>query len=476
MAEKLNFTKAAIEALPIPTSGQRAEYIDTKQPSLRLRVTSSSVKSFCVLKRIRGARMERITLGRHPEMTIEQARKKTAELLGKIAEGNNPADARRALKAELTFADLFVEYGERHGQKKLAWRDDQQRYRDYLEKPLGCLKVGTITSPMISRMLSDIERTGKSGATVNQVRALASVVFSKGVEWGLASNNPVRNVKTRKKISRDRFLQAHELPRFFQALAEEPNAIIRGFFLLSLLTGARRANVLSMRWPDLNLDEGIWRISRTKNGDPQNLTLTAEAVALLTQLKNEADTGGDYVFPGEGKTGHLVEPKKGWQRIFDRDELTQLRTMIRDAGGIYDPLIYARTGERAAESLDSALECARLQAKELKLNIDGVRIKDVRIHDLRRTIGSWQAKTGASLAIIGKSLNHKSQQATAIYARLDLDPVRASLEKATSAMLGAAGITSLTPESARLQPDPKSPLGSCQRTGQQLIKDRNGHE
>jgi integrase len=454
MAEKLNFTKAAIEALPTPAAGQRAEYIDTKQSGLRLRVTSSGIKTFCVLKRIRGAGMERITLGRYPDLAIEQARKKSAELLGKIAEGNNPADARRALRAELTFADMFVEYGKRHGQKKLAWRDDQQRYRDYLEKPLGGLKVGAITSPMISRMLSDIERTGKSGATVNHVRALASVVFSKGVEWGLVSTNPVSIVKTRKKVSRDRFLQSYELPRFFLSLAQEPNPVIRDFLLISLLTGARRANVLSMRWSDLNLNEGIWRIQRTKNGEPQNLTLTAEAVALLTQLKEAAETSVAFVFPGEGKTGHLVEPKKGWQRIFDRDELTQLKAMIENAGGISDPPIDAKTGESAAESLDSALERARLQAKELKLNIDGVRIKDVRIHDLRRTMGSWQAKTGASLAIIGKSLNHKSPQATAIYARLDLDPVRASLEKATSAMLEAAGIASLTPETARPQPDP----------------------
>ena len=62
---------------------------------------------------------------------------------------------------------------------------------------------------------------------------------------------------------------------------------------------------------------------------------------------------------------------------------------------------------------------------------------------MRRTLGSWQARTGASLAIIGKSLNHKSPQATAIYARLDLDPVRASVEKATKAMLDAAGIQSI---------------------------------
>ena len=65
---------------------------------------------------------------------------------------------------------------------------------------------------------------------------------------------------------------------------------------------------------------------------------------------------------------------------------------------------------------------------------------DLRIHDLRRTLGSWQAKTGASMAIIGKSLNHKTHQATAIYARLDLDPVRQSVNTATAAMMEAGGM------------------------------------
>jgi integrase len=90
-----------------------------------------------------------------------------------------------------------------------------------------------------------------------------------------------------------------------------------------------------------------------------------------------------------GATGHLASPKKAWARVLKR------------AG-----------------------------------------IKDLRIHDLRRSLGSWQARTGASLTIIGKSLHHKSHQSTAVYARLDLDPVRESMERATSAILVAAGAKS----------------------------------
>ena len=69
-------------------------------------------------------------------------------------------------------------------------------------------------------------------------------------------------------------------------------------------------------------------------------------------------------------------------------------------------------------------------------------IENLHIHDLRRTFGSWQTAGGSSIPIIGKSLGHKSQQATAIYARLDIDQVRHSVESAAQAML-LAGDTKL---------------------------------
>lgn len=440
MAETINFTKAAIEALPLPGKGQRVEYCDARQAGLRLRVTSSGAKTFCVLKRVKVGGMERITLARFPEMTIEQARRKAAEIMGKIAEGDNPAKVRRAIRAEMTFDELFKEFGERHGYRLRAWHTDQQRYRAYLQGPLGKKRLSEITGPMITRILSDMEKAGKANATINNVRALASSIFARALEYGHAEFNPVSSTKTRKKVSRDRFLQSHELPRFFASLMEESNDTVRDYFLVSLLTGARRANVLAMRWREINFNDRIWRIPRTKNDEPQNVTLSDPVMEVLTRRRDAPGQVSDYVFPGDGESGHLVEPKKGWKRVFDRDELTQLLTMIMEAGGRLEPNRSVRTGHEVHESLDSKLARARQVAKDLDLKIENVRISDVRIHDLRRTLGSWQAITGASLPIIGKSLNHKSQQATAIYARLDLDPVRMAVEKATAAILDAAGI------------------------------------
>ncbi|MGQ5488794.1 tyrosine-type recombinase/integrase [Thauera sp. ZXT1-4] len=387
----LKFSKTTLQALELPEPGKRLTIYDTEVRKLALRATAAGTKTFYVVKRA-GASVAWVKLGTFPDMTCEQARKAAALALGEFASGANPAAARRAFKAEPTLSEFFTEYGTRHGEKKRAWAADVQRFRDYLQKPMGGKKLSEIDRAMIAKVLHDAERAGKSVATVRNIRALASGVFGKAVEWGFLDYNPAQGVKVAgKKVSRDRFLQADELPRFFAAVAEE-EPIMRDFILLALLTGARRANLCAMHWRELDLSAGVWRIPRTKNDEPQSVTLCPEAVAILEARKDA--TGGGFVFPGTGRTGHIVEPKKAVERVM------------------------ARAGIPYGRDVPNG----------------------VTLHDLRRTLGSWQARTGASLAIIGKSLNHKSPQATAIYARLDLDPVRQSVNTATSAILEAAGL------------------------------------
>ena len=390
---RFQFNKEKLLALPLPATGSRATYHDTKAIGLQLRVTSTGAKTFSIYRRTKGAGPERVTLGRFPSMTVEQARRTAATINAEIENGGKPAAVKRAHKAEMTVDEFFTLYGEQHGSKLTVWRDMQQRYRDYLKKSLGRVKLTAVTRGQIAKCLVDVEKAGKSPATARLVRALASGLFAKAIEWGFAETNPATGVKVAGKVvSRDRFLQADELPRFFAAVVEESSDSMRDFILLSLLTGARRANVCAMHWRELDLRAGVWRIPTTKNGEPQSVTLCPEASEILTA--RQETTAGGFVFPSTSASGHMVEPKKGVIRIMQR------------AG-----IPYGRNEPNG-----------------------------VTLHDLRRTLGSWQARTGASLAIIGKSLNHKSQQATAIYARLDLDPVRASVNAATAAMMEAGGM------------------------------------
>jgi integrase len=433
VSQWINFTKTALKSLPRPRAGKRDTYHDTKIPGLQVRVTPAGVKTFSVFRRTKGGGPERITLGvfePHGNTTVEQARKRAANINSAIDGGANPAAAKRAHKSELLFAELFAEYLKRHAKpRKRSWEEDDSKYKLHLAKPLGAKKLSVIGRREIAAVHSAVTGQGKP-VTANRVLALISSVFGWATSAGLWDTNPAKGIRRNPERSRDRFLQANELPRFYAALAAEPNVTIRDYFLISLLTGARRSNVLAMKWAEVDFDRAEWRIPRTKNNDPQTIPLTPEAVAIVEQRRRGATS--IYVFPGDGESGHLVEPKNGWRRIFDRDELAQIVKLVHDAGGHFEM--------RESDSLGESLARARREVKRRRLDTEKCRIVDVRIHDLRRTLGSWQARTGASLSIIGKSLAHKSVQTTAIYSRLDIDPVRESVERATSAMLVAAGV------------------------------------
>jgi integrase len=212
-----------------------------------------------------------------------------------------------------------------------------------------------------------------------------------------------------------------------------------------------------MRWRDVSFDRAEWRIPRTKNDTAQTVPLTPEAMQLLHDRRAQQQ-GGDgresraieHVFEGAGDRGHLVEPKRGWDRVLARACALGFVEAIADKAG------WAKGAKQQAVELalfrpDVALAQFAHEGRAQHVRADDYAIDDLRMHDLRRTIGSWQARTGASLAIIGKSLNHKSVQTTAIYARLDQDPVRESVQRATNAMFVAAGLRQYADEPVRLR-------------------------
>ena len=223
----------------------------------------------------------------------------------------------------------------------------------------------------------------------NRLVALLSSIYNRAADdIGYTGHNPARGIQRFKEEKRDRFLQRDELPRFFKALEAEENTTLKDCVTCCLFTGARRSAVQAMKWSDLDLAGGYWRIppEDSKSGVPVIVPLSP-AVAEILNRRRETDPTGTWVFPSRSKTGHVVELKTVWSRV------------IKAAG-----------------------------------------LEGVRPHDLRRTMASWQALLGASETLIGRTLGHAAgSPATSIYARLSLDPVRASINAAEAAMVEAGG-------------------------------------
>ncbi|MBS1955267.1 MAG: tyrosine-type recombinase/integrase [Cyanobacteria bacterium SZAS-4] len=375
-AQKIRFTKRTLESLPMPPKGKRARYYDAATRGLLLDITSTGSMTFYVCRKANGkAQWERI--GSLTDITVEQAQKKAAEINGRFAHGNDIRASRLAYKAEPTLTDVFQEYVKRHavncktlGEMKKTYERNVVAFPYAIinrhEQFLADMKMSTIETRMAQDLhfrLKDEKGKYSANRTIQLLRA--AVNACKGSKF-YKGDNPFEGITLFPEIERNRFLSDDEATKLQIALDELQNTETRDFILFCLLTGVRKSNILSMCWSDVNLDSQTWTIpgEKTKNNQQQVVPLGDEEMKVLQPrfLRNfDADGIGKspFVFPGKGKTGHLVDPKKSW---------TTLRKRIG--------------------------------------------LKDVTIHDLRRSFGAALASNNVNVAIIKNSLNHKDLKTT----------------------------------------------------------------
>ncbi|TAL16668.1 site-specific integrase [bacterium] len=327
----------------------------------------------------------------YPTLTLDGARAAAKALGGKIATADalnadpvDPLADRERKKDDRNISELCEAYLERHAAQKKTGKEDKRRIKLHILPAWGTLKIKAIRRSDVASLHHKIGESGQYEA--NRVLALVSVLFEKAREWGFlpdAHSNPARDVQTFREVKRDRWIKPEELPKLALAINKEPNVYIRALILAYLLTGARKSELLNAKWEDLDFERNELRLPDTKAGRVHYIPLSAPAKALFDKLPREE--GNPHVFPGRKEKTHLVNIGKSWRRIRQEAEL-----------------------------------------------------EDVRLHDLRRTVGSWLATSGASLPLIGKVLGHTQPSTTAIYARLGEDPARKALEDHGERMMEAA--------------------------------------
>ena len=388
-----SLTQSLAEKTPHVPAGQ-AFVRDSELPGFALRVTKAS-KSFVFERRIHG-RMRRVTIGRFGPLTADQAREEASRMAADISQGTVP----ERLRKRRTFGELADLYLEHHAPAKRSARNDRAVLRNHLSgwRPRA---LSEITRQDLERLHGELGRTAPYQA--NRVLALLRKMFNLALGWGMFfGENPAAGIRFYPEEKRQRYLLPDELPRVFEALKEERNEYARAAFVTSILTGARRQEVLEMKWEDLNLDRAVWRVPQAIGGPAHTIPLPPQLVGVLQQLPKAQ--GNPYVFIGEGAHGHLVNVKRAWHRIRAKAAVT-----------------------------------------------------DVRIHDLRRTFGAWLAASGESLSLIGQVLNHRSPSTTASYALLKLDPIREALDRNARRMVlgrGKIGPAFATTKATPLEPNP----------------------
>jgi len=383
----IRLTKRVVDAVD---PGDRQRFVwDSELRGFGLRVLPSGIKAYVVQYRI-GARSHRLTLGRHSEVTVEQARELAQDALALVRKGTDPAKQRQQAREVPTVRELCKRYVEQHLSKKKPGtaRLYTQILNGHIKPALGRRLVTDVDRNDVTRLHQKLKDWPYMA---NRCLAVLSHMMNCAEKWGLRPDgtNPCRHVERYHEKKRQRFLSAAELAELGKVLAAverervEWHSVVPAIRLL-IFTGARVSEILTLQWEWVDFERRCLTLPDSKTGE-KVIHLNAPALKVLADIRPDPkDPDNPHVIRGRLKGECLVNLKDPWARI-------------------------------------------RKRAK----------IPDVRVHDLRHSFASVAAGAGSSLPIIGALLGHTQPQTTARYAHLAADPLKAAAE-AVGARIAAA--------------------------------------
>ena len=332
--------------------------------TIEKRELSGGVASYRARVRIKGHPQQIATFER-----LTDAKRWVQQTEAAIREGRyfKTSQARK-----FTFSDALERYRteiliyEKASNKNLA------NYLAYWEKELGAYAMADITPALIvsarNKLLGSKGKFGRerSPTTANRYVSALSHVFTVAInDWEWLEIHPVRKIsKLKQPRGRVRFLSDDERERLLEACKDTDNPHLYNIVVLALSTGARKMEVVGLRWKDIDLERGTIILHETKNGERRVIPITGYARSLMQTQHENRDKKCDYVFPSKAKC-QPIDIRTAWENALTK------------AG-----------------------------------------IDDFRFHDLRHSAASYLAMNGATLAEIAEVLGHKTLQMVKRYAHL----------------------------------------------------------
>jgi integrase len=375
---------------------------DDDIPGFGLRVLSSGVRSYLVQYRNRQGRSRRLTIGRHGKVTADGARKDALRIFDAVRSGKDPVAERRAYTDAPIVNDLLDRYLTEHVQKRNRPRTREEIGRlveRHIRPVLGRHKVGAVTRQDVAKLHQALGATPRQA---NFVLAVCSKAFSLAEVWAMRpdGSNPCTKIERNPENARERFLSADELECLGATLRQAESAglpwrlgpsrptskhlakpenrrtlysrVATAAIELLLFTGCRLSELLTLRWAQVDVVGGTITLAETKSGRPQVIVINAPARQVLVQLQRAKSS--DWVLPSTSDAKRPLSKaaiEAAWQRI------------------------------RSAAKLE-----------------------DVRLHDLRHTVGTYAGQSGANAFLVRDLLRHKDLSMTGRYVNRADDPVR----------------------------------------------------
>ena len=221
-----------------------------------------------------------------------------------------------------TLADLVDRYIKDVLPTKPKQQVIQKQQLEWWRDKLGNYALADVTPALIVECRDEllagqtIRNKQRSPATVVRYMAALSHAFTIAMnEWQWIDNTPMRKVKKPvEPRGRDRFLDDHERTELLAACKESKNKMLYLCVVLSISTGMRQGELMTLKWGDIDLKRGIAILQETKNGEKRRVVITGHALELLRDYAKVRRIDTALLFPSPSKPQQPIELKKSWLR------------------------------------------------------------------------------------------------------------------------------------------------------------------
>jgi integrase len=389
----MRLTATTIRTLTLPVGVRDKTYFDSDLGGFGLRLREGGAARWVVQYDL-GGKTKRVTLGTTAMLDLGTARTKARDLLASVRLGGDPAAEKRQAHARAaeTFAALLARYlPYKQTQLKAGARSfkEVERHLTKYARSLHARPVAAIDRRTIAALVATI--ASKNGPTAaNCMLGSLSGYFGWLIREGLISDvNPASYVnKAAAKKSRERVLTPDEFREIWNALGDSDYADI---FRLLALTGARKSEIGSLRWDEIDFDNAEINLSatRTKNNRPHTIPLTPPALAILeARSQNEREFVFGY---GRGFTG--------WH--WAKTALDERIAVARKAAGIKTPMpawvlhdlrrFFSTVAHDQLEVAPHVVEAALGHIAGFKSGVAGTYNKATYLDERRRALKKWAA-------------------------------------------------------------------------------------
>lgn len=325
----VNFSPNRLNTLLPPVKGRKYVY-DEKTKGLRIQITHKGTKTYQYYSWVKGRGPTTITIGRVLDISIYDARKKANHIDHEIQLSGGNYNKIHTQPVEKTFSDLFDNWFLK--KRKSNYRDlinVKSKYNNHIHPSLGAIKVSELNPSLLNNWYSSItEKEKKRGegrisvTTANHCLDIVASIINQSKE---CHSNATEHVSRKLEQKRNRVLSDVELEILLTILDDvsTTSVLIRDVIYLAFLTGATKAQILTMEWSDMDLPKGIWfrNDSRKRIGKTEPVVLLPQAIELLNQRKNKYKHN-EYVFPNKSGKSHLKDIRRGWELLIKKCDLS----------------------------------------------------------------------------------------------------------------------------------------------------------